>query len=311
MPTVPMTAFNFACPRCRGTLTAVSQAAYRCPVDDLTFTCEAGIWRFLLPERAAYFHQFMQEYETVRQAEGWGGPTAAYYRTLPFVTTGAHREIWHIRARSYQTLQAQVVEPMMKARARPLHILDMGAGNGWLSNRLALAGHQVAAIDLLTNAHDGLGVWRQYEAAFTAVQAEFDYLPLAPIQADLLIYNGALHYAASYETTLREGLRVLRADGQVVIMDTPIYRDGGSGQQMVQERQQQFQQAFGFTGNATPHENFLTFARLAALAEKVGLRWRFIQPTYGWRWAARPWLARLRRRREPATFALVVGQVAG
>ncbi|MCL4263301.1 MAG: methyltransferase domain-containing protein [Anaerolineae bacterium] len=300
--------FEFACPRCRGALTAVSPAAYHCAADGLTFTCEAGIWRFLLPERAAHFAQFMQEYETVRQAEGWGGPTADYYRALPVVTTGDHREIWHIRARSYQALQAQVVEPMVKARARPLRILDIGAGNGWLAYRLAQAGHQVAAVDLLTNTTDGLGARLFYEVAFTAVQAEFDHLPFAPAQADLLIFNGAFHYAARYEVSLQEGLRVLRADGRVIIMDSPVYRDGGSGRQMVQERQQQFQEAYGFGGNALPHENYLTFERLVQLAESVGMQWHMIRPAYGWRWALRPWLARLRRRREPATFLLIVGQ---
>lgn len=34
----------------------------------------------------------------------------------------------------------------------------------------------------------------------------------------------------------------------------------------------------------------------------------FLQPSYGWRWAMRPFLARLRGQREPARFALLVGQ---
>lgn len=303
-----MNDFAFACPRCRGELTAVSATTYHCPTDALTYHCEEGIWRFLPPERRAYFAQFIQEYETVRQAEGWSSQSADYYRALPFVTGGPHRDIWHIRARSYQSLWAQVVEPMTAVHKRPLRILDIGAGNGWLAYRLAQAGHQVAAVDLLTNTADGLGARLFYDVTFTAVQAEFDHLPFALAQADLLVFNGAFHYAARYEVSLQEGLRVLRADGRVVIMDSPVYRDGGSGRQMVQERQQQFQEAYGFGGNALPHENYLTFERLAQLAESVGMQWHMIRPSYGWRWALRPWLARLRRRREPATFLLIVGQ---
>jgi hypothetical protein len=44
------------------------------------------------------------------------------------------------------------------------------------------------------------------------------------------------------------------------------------------------------------------------LAAALSLRWRFIQPWYGLRWALRPWLARLRGHREPATFQLIIGE---
>ncbi len=303
-----MNELHFACPRCQGQLTAVTPTAFRCPLDDLIFTCEQGIWRFLLPERAACFQQFIQEYETVRQAEGWHGQSADYYRALPFVTNGPHRDIWRIRVRSYQSLCAHVVEPLAATRQRPLKILDIGAGNGWLAYRLAQMGHQVAAVDLLTNARDGLGAWSFYDVVFTAVQAEFAHLPFTPHQADLLIFNGAFHYATSYEESLQEALRVLAADGRVVILDSPVYRDARSGQQMVQERQQQFHNTYGFGGDSLPTENYLTFDRLAKLATAIGIHWQMIQPAYGWRWAARPWLARLRRHREPATFLLIVGQ---
>lgn len=299
--------FVFACPHCRRELTVVTPQRYHCAQDDLSFSCEGGIWRFLLPARAAYFQRFVQEYETVRQAEGWGGDEAAHYRALPFVAD-QHQGIWHIRAHSYRALLSQVVQPLAAARARPLRILDVGAGNGWLAYRLAQAGHRLAAVDLVTNQVDGLGARLFYDVEFTAVQAEFEHLPFADKQADLLIFNGAFHYATRYEDSLQEALRVLLADGRVVIMDSPIYRDSGSGRQMVQEREQRFQQMFGFRGDALPNENYLTFARLAEVAANAAVQWQLIRPSYGWRWALRPWLARLRRQREPATFLLVVGQ---
>ncbi|MCB8945195.1 MAG: class I SAM-dependent methyltransferase [Ardenticatenaceae bacterium] len=298
-----MSAWEFACPRCGGVLTAVTPHTLTCPHDNLTFTQIEGIWRLLLPERAAHFQQFITEYETVRQAEGWGSQQAGYYRALPQVPADdPFAAIWHIRARSFQALTAQVLgEP-------PLRILDLGAGNGWLSHRLAQLGHEVAAVDVLTNGVDGLGAMRHYEVAFTAVQAEFDHLPFAPHQADLVIFNGSFHYTADYEQTLVMVKRVLRANGRMVIMDSPIYHNAASGQQMVAERAAAFAQEHGFRGDVLPHEGFMTFGRLAELAQTMSLRWHFIKPAYGWRWAVRPWLARLRRHREPATFLLVVGE---
>jgi SAM-dependent methyltransferase len=302
----PADAFKLACPRCHAPLPPAANAtSLTCPQDGLTFEQIDGIWRFLLPERVAHLSQFMQEYEQVRQAEGWGGPDATYYRALPFVDrSGRYAHIWHIRAQSYRVLCRR----LLPVGTEPQRILDLGAGNGWLANRLAQAGHQVAAVDLMTNARDGLGTHRYYDAAYLPLQAEYDYLPLAQAQADLAIFNGSFHYATSYEQTLGEVLRVLRPQGRIVIMDSPLYRDGRSGQQMVQERQAAFAEQFGFRGDALPHENYLTPDRLTELANAFSLKWQVIKPFYGWRWAIRPWLARLRGHREPASFYLIVGR---
>ena len=44
--------------------------------------------------------------------------------------------------------------------AEPIRVLDVGAGNSWLSHRLASFGHQVVAVDRLDDELDGLGAWR-------------------------------------------------------------------------------------------------------------------------------------------------------
>jgi len=306
-PSAP--SLKFACPACRTPLEAAGPEALRCPADGAVYRRVDGIWRFLLPEREAFFQQFMREYETVRRAEGRGSDDPAYYRALPFEDrTGRFRDDWRIRAKSFQTLVERVLVPLEAERERPLVILDLGAGNGWLSYRLAQRGHAVAAVDLLTNAFDGLGAHVHYDAAFTPVQAEFDRLPFTDGGADLVVFNASLHYSTDYERTLGEALRVLRSDGRLVIMDSPVYRDARSGEQMVREREAQFEAKYGFPSDALPSENYLTYDRLEELAEALGLRWELIRPFYGWRWALRPWKARLLGRREPAQFLVIVGR---
>lgn len=299
--------FTFVCLACHTPLEQPSPNERRCPMDGITYRREGDIWRFLPPEREAFFRQFIDEYETVREAEGRGSNDLAYYRALPFEDrTGRFSDDWHVRATSFEALIVNVVQPMEARFDRPLAALDLGAGNCWLSNRLAARGHCVAAVELLTNAFDGLGAHIHYDTTFTPVQAEFDRLPVADDQVDLAIFNGSLHYSIDYETTLREALRVLAPDGRLVVMDSPIYRDASSGEQMVQERERQFEQVYGFPSNAIPSENYLTYRRLETLATRLNLMWQLIEPFYGWRWAWRPWKARLLGRREPATFALVV-----
>jgi SAM-dependent methyltransferase len=253
--------------------------------------------------------QFAREYRTVRRAEGWGSQNGAYYQALPFEDlTGRFPTIWRIRARSYQTFITEVLEPLETRVSGPLRILDIGAGSGWLANRLALRGHDVIAIDLLDDALDGLGAARHYGASFAPVLAEYDRLPLACAQIDLAVFNASLHYSTDYATTLRETLRVLRQRGTLVILDSPTYNDPTSGARMVQERRERFLATYGFASDALPSEHFLTPARLHTLASDLGLAWQVHTPGLDWRSALGRAIGGLRARREPARFPVIVGR---
>lgn len=303
-----MSGFGFACPTCREALDAVGPDEQRCPNDGTSYLRTGGIWRLLSPGRKNYFRQFMQEYETVRRAEGRGSGEAAYYRALPFQDlTELHSNNWKIRARSYQSLVDGLVKRLESERKRPLGIIDLGAGNCWLSYRLSQRGHRVAALDLLDGPMDGLGAWIHYGVPFTPIQAEFGHLPLGNGQLDMAVFNASLHYSTDYDATLAETLRVLRPDGCLAIIDSPVYHNPESGAQMVRERESQFMREHGFASNAIPSENYLTHERLDQLAASLRLRWKYIRPFYGFRWALRPWRARLRGHREPASFMVIIG----
>ncbi|MCB0035134.1 MAG: methyltransferase domain-containing protein [Anaerolineales bacterium] len=301
-----MERFVFVCPVCGGELHPQTAAVLICPQDNLRFCCKEGIWRFLPPARQDALAQFLQEYETVRRAEGRGRDDAAYYRALPFVSGTV--DGWEIRAQSYQTLLQGVIEPLEASQKRPLKILDLGAGNCWLSYRLAQRGHLVAAVDLLVNGWDGLGAQRYYEIDFTTVQAEFDQLPLAPEQADLTIFNASFHYTVDAAATLTAVKQVVRPDGVIVIMDTAVYREPSSGRQMVQEREQAYRANYGFPSNALASENFLTFARVAELRAQTGIEWEIVWPVPRWRRLVRQLKVAVRRQREAAQFPLLVGR---
>lgn len=300
--------FVFACPQCQSPLQKIDTHQLSCPQDGGHYPQIDGIWRLLGPGRLTYFQQFIREYELVRKAEGRGSHDPEYYRVLPFADlSGKLAHDWTIRARSYQTLIDQLLEPLEKFWNRPLKILDIGAGNCWLSNRFAQRGHLVASVDLLTNSLDGLGSHLFYDTEFTPVQAEFDCLPFQDAQADLLVFNASLHYSTHFETSLGEAQRVLRSGGQLVILDTPVYHDPESGRRMVREREEQFSKRYGFPSNTLPSENFLTHERLEGLAKSLGIDWQIIAPDYGLIWNLNRLSARLRARREPAAFLLLIG----
>ena len=307
-----MADFQFACPVCGEGLTAVDSNTQQCPQNH-RYQRHDGIWHFLSPERVAHFAQFIQEYETVRAAEGRGSRDPAYYRALPFADlSGQMNQMWHIRAQGFTTLLNKIMKPL-ESRLQPgqaLKIADVGAGNGWLSYQLAKLGHRVAAIDLTINKFDGLGTHAMYDADFVPIQAEFDHLPLESNQVDLLIFNASLHYAIDYERTLREAWRVVRGGGKVVVLDTAVYHNPHSGQQMVAEQEAAFTQQYGFPSNAIASEHFLTHARLAELATALNMQWTFYWPIPRWRRTLRRTKAALRGQREPAQFAIIVGSKA-
>ncbi len=296
-----------ACPACRTPLEP-SPGGMACPRDRRVFAPAGGVWRCLLPEREAHYARFLREYEFIREAEGRGSPDPAYYRALPYADlSGRDPEGWQQRARSFTRFVRRVLEAEEKKRGPRLKVLDLGAGNGWLSYRLAQRGHLCAALDLRAGRLDGLGAVDCYELPITAVQGEFDRLPFPGGCFDLALFNASLHYSSAYETSLREALRVLAPGGKLVVLDTPLYHRASSGEAMLRERAARFTRRYGFPSDALDSEGFLTPARLAQLEAAAGLRWRALHPRLGLGWRLRPWLARLRRRREGASFPVLVG----
>ncbi|HWB86677.1 MAG TPA: class I SAM-dependent methyltransferase [Bryobacteraceae bacterium] len=265
-----------------------------------------AILRAIPRERAQHFAQFQREYAAVRHGEGRGSGDSAYYLNLPFAdTTGRNSNQWKMRAATYRYFSSHILPDT------PLDILDLGAGAGWLSYRLAAWGHRPAAIDIFDDALDGLGAaWRYAERLaqpFPAIQAEFDALPLASGQFDMAVFNASFHYSTDYARTLCEVRRCLRPSGRIVILDSPVYRRAEHGERMREERHQQFQRQYGFRSDSIGSIEYLDEPALEALARELGIHWRIHRPWYGWKWHMRPWSARLRRRRPPSRFWILEG----
>jgi len=258
--------------------------------------------------------QFLSEYATVRAREGRGADEAAWYHELPYRDlSGALAHQWTIRARSWRYLERRILPDFARRHGVPLHILDLGAGNCWMSWRLATLGHAPVALDIFTDSRDGLRASRHYTAhtPFPVVEAEFDAIPLPDGFADLVVFNASFHYASNYERTLAEVRRVLRPQGAVIVMDTPVYKTSEEGRRMVEERKRRYQERFGFPSDAQQSVEFLDRKTLTELARQFQIRWTIHRPWYGWQWHARPAVAWLRRRRPPSRFWILVGEVLG
>lgn len=305
------------CSACRNPLPTVDLSeslSSVCSECGFILAIENDIFRCLAPACQLHFAQFVREYELVRKKEGRGSSAADYYLELPFKDlTGQNSWQWLIRARTWRHMETRILPKIESFYPEGCDILDIGAGNCWLSYRLALRGHRPVAVDLLDNDADGLGAARHYLARlsrpFSRFQAEMDRLPFVPAQFDVAIFNASVHYSVRYETTLAETLRCLRRPGHVIISDSPFYSCGENGQKMVAEKHVEFERRFGFPSDSIGSREYLTPEGIAELAGKLGLRWTIFKPWYGINWALRPVKARLLRRREPAKFYVLWAKV--
>lgn len=301
----PWQEVRLRCPCC-----AMDIAGVECPHCAFRLETRAGIVRALPPQRIAHYARFIAEYDQIRAAEGRGSQGAGFYLDLPYRDlSGKNAAQWRIRARSYDHLFRHVLRPNLPTGTR---ILDLGAGNCWTSFRLARAGYSPVAVDLLTTEGDGLGAAVHYgpylPVLFPRFQAELTRLPFQGGQFDAVIFNASFHYTEDAEIALREALRCTRPGGMVVISDTPWYSREESGRQMVAERRAAFIRKYGTASDSIDSFEYLTDERLGLLAKRLSIVWSIHSPRYGLRWALRPFVARLRRRREPSRFRIYVAR---
>jgi ubiquinone/menaquinone biosynthesis C-methylase UbiE len=139
---------------------------------------------------------------------------------LPDMPDGhPHYNEWLIRKASCEKLKA-----LLKAKQGPLQILEVGCGNGWLSNQLATLPHtQVTGLDV------NLPELEQGAAVFTAPNLRFVYgelrdFVLGAQRFDVIVFAASVAYFPSLPEIIRVALQHLLPAGEVHIIDTFFYK---------------------------------------------------------------------------------------
>jgi SAM-dependent methyltransferase len=250
--------------------------------------------------------RFRTAYAEHRAAEG-RRLSAEELRSLPHLTAGPLARAWGVRAATFEAFRRRVVHPLATQAGRPLRILDLGAGNGWLSYRLSLEGHGCTALDVRDDDVDGLGAAGPLleQVHFTRLTASFDTVPLPDAAMDLSVFNASLHYATDLEAVLAEAVRVTAPGGCIAILDSPFYAREAAGAAMVAEKHRTATETFGVHADALlalPFVEFLTRERLARASASLGLQWRRRRVRYPLWYETRGLFAALRGQRPPSRF---------
>jgi SAM-dependent methyltransferase len=211
-----------SCPRCGA---APEPGATRCPGCGHPITTAGGGLDLLDDDERQAADAFAGLYSALRRREGWAGADG---REDP---QGGDPLLWRGRMESVSEAAA-VLSTAWTSSARQL-VLDVGSGGGWAARHLG--GADVIAIDLLD-------VPRQ--TGVLHVRGDMRRLPVRDSSVDAALYAASLHYAPLSES-IREAARVLAPGGQLVAVDSPMYK-GRRLQAMAKERSKAYYVRAGF-----------------------------------------------------------------
>jgi len=125
-----------------------------------------------------------------------------------------------IRAREYYSRYVQfVMQHLPNQHAR---ILDIGCGAGWSTLMMREAGHDADGLDLYPS--DRVEVRAFADVPYT--QGDAQHLPFADATFDAVSMYQVLEHVPEPESALREGMRVLRRGGRLIVVGPNLLSAG-------------------------------------------------------------------------------------
>lgn len=155
-----------------------------------------------------------------------------------------HFNEWRSRKRSSR----QLVD-YLKKKSMHLRVLEIGCGNGWLSNKIAdQVNSNVTGIDINnTELSDARVLWRQkknLEFIYGDIRDDF----FKSSHFDIIVFAASIQYFPSLPDILLVAISLLRPGGEIHILDTKFYEEEEVHAAI--KRTEKYYSAIGYPGMA-------------------------------------------------------------
>ena len=181
-----------------------------------SFDYESGLF---IQRENSIDRKFEKQYLLLREKEN-RIYTNETLRQLPFVQNNHPlKKEWAIRKESCKRLTNH-----LKTNKNINRLLEVGCGNGWLSNQLAKLYFEVCGIDVNeAELLQGAKVFNLHpKPAF--LFADIFTAPFPKLFFDSIILPGSIQYFSNLPALINRLLEILTEKGEIHIIDSPIYR---------------------------------------------------------------------------------------
>ncbi len=144
---------------------------------------------------------------------------------------------WRIRRASAERLVGE-----LGRRGKPLNILEVGCGNGWLSAMLHRAGHTVMGIDAFTVELEQ--AVRVFDGPSFA-RADLFTSQLSEGRFDAVVFAASFQYFADAPRAIERSRQLLAPNGEIHVLDTILYADAREARSAM-ERSDLYYKELGF-----------------------------------------------------------------
>lgn len=180
---------------------------------------------------------------------------------LPQVAPGhPHAKEWALRAGTLRRFQAYLDKNFSN---KPLKILDLGCGNGWMAHHLALhPARQVRAADVNgPELQQGARIFGRENLIFWQVDILKDKLPENDF--DLIVLAASVQYFPDLSALIHVLKTCLKPGGEIHLIDSPLYANEAA-RNAARERSRQYYEGVGIPEMAQ-HYYHHTWPELRAL----------------------------------------------